>query len=253
MNASRTPLEARPPRMELLARLPVFYTLEGKRAVVAGGSAAAAWKAELLSAAGAHASTSYATTPGEEMLAAVAGPAARRGRCAYAPLVAGRRSKRCALAIGAFDDDEEARRIRGGRARCRRAGQCHRQAGVLRFFFRLDRQSFTAGDRHFDRWCGAGFRAGDPRQARGVSAARVCRLGRRRGALAPAVKASGLPFAGRRNSGSSSPRTRSPTQTANPVRRDFERFIAEVKGLGRSGREWLGDTGRGRARAIPSC
>ena len=40
--------------MEPLARLPVFLALDGKRAVVAGGSAAAAWKAELLSAAGAR-------------------------------------------------------------------------------------------------------------------------------------------------------------------------------------------------------
>ena len=40
--------------MDALARLPVFLALEGKRALLAGGSAAAAWKAELLSAAGAQ-------------------------------------------------------------------------------------------------------------------------------------------------------------------------------------------------------
>ena len=51
MSTSRTPSEARPPRMEPLARLPVFYALTGKRTVVAGASAAAAWKAELLAAA----------------------------------------------------------------------------------------------------------------------------------------------------------------------------------------------------------
>ena len=39
MNASRSPSEAPPPRMEPLARLPVFFALEGKRALVAGGSA----------------------------------------------------------------------------------------------------------------------------------------------------------------------------------------------------------------------
>jgi uroporphyrin-III C-methyltransferase/precorrin-2 dehydrogenase/sirohydrochlorin ferrochelatase len=44
-----------------LATLPVFYTLNGKRALVAGGSDAAAWKAELLAAAGAHV-TVHATT-----------------------------------------------------------------------------------------------------------------------------------------------------------------------------------------------
>ena len=40
-------------RMAPLAKLPVFFALEGKRAVVAGGSDAAAWKAELLVACGA--------------------------------------------------------------------------------------------------------------------------------------------------------------------------------------------------------
>jgi uroporphyrin-III C-methyltransferase/precorrin-2 dehydrogenase/sirohydrochlorin ferrochelatase len=46
-------LENQSPRMQPLARLPVFFALEGKRAVVAGGTASAAWKVELLSAAGA--------------------------------------------------------------------------------------------------------------------------------------------------------------------------------------------------------
>lgn len=41
-------------RMQELACLPVFFTLKGKRVVVVGGSDAAAWKAELLLAAGAH-------------------------------------------------------------------------------------------------------------------------------------------------------------------------------------------------------
>src|SRR5258708_14913333 len=54
MSASRIPSETRTPRMEPLARLPVFFGLAGKRAVVAGGTPAAAWKAELLAAAGAE-------------------------------------------------------------------------------------------------------------------------------------------------------------------------------------------------------
>ncbi|MBD8894250.1 siroheme synthase CysG [Roseibium litorale] len=37
-----------------LACLPVFFTLDGRKVVVAGGSAAAAWKAELLAASGAE-------------------------------------------------------------------------------------------------------------------------------------------------------------------------------------------------------
>ena len=43
-----------PARMEKLAKLPVFWGLEGKRVVLAGGSDGAAWKAELLSACGAE-------------------------------------------------------------------------------------------------------------------------------------------------------------------------------------------------------
>lgn len=42
-----------PARMEPLAKLPVFWALEGKRVVVAGGTDAAMWKAELLAACGA--------------------------------------------------------------------------------------------------------------------------------------------------------------------------------------------------------
>jgi uroporphyrin-III C-methyltransferase/precorrin-2 dehydrogenase/sirohydrochlorin ferrochelatase len=47
-------MQKEPPRMQSLARLPIFLALEGKRVVVAGNGAAAAWKAELLSAAGAN-------------------------------------------------------------------------------------------------------------------------------------------------------------------------------------------------------
>ncbi len=72
MNA-RTPTETRSPRMEPLARLPVFLSLQGRRAVVAGGTPGAAWKAELLSAAGAAVDV-YAREPSDELLA-VAGDA----------------------------------------------------------------------------------------------------------------------------------------------------------------------------------
>jgi siroheme synthase-like protein len=50
---SDLPTELKTGRMSPLARLPAFFALAGKRAVVAGGGQAAAWKAELLSAAGA--------------------------------------------------------------------------------------------------------------------------------------------------------------------------------------------------------
>lgn len=50
----RPPRETPRGRMEPLARLPVFFGLKGRRVLVMGGGAAAAWKAELVSAAGAH-------------------------------------------------------------------------------------------------------------------------------------------------------------------------------------------------------
>ena len=117
MTELRSPSEARPGRMDRLARLPVFFTLEGKRAVVAGGSAAAAWKAELLSAAGAAVEV-YAADICEEMLQVVGDPP--RGS-----ITLHRRDWRAddlraaAIAIGAFDDDQsagvfaDAARVRG--------------------------------------------------------------------------------------------------------------------------------------------
>jgi uroporphyrin-III C-methyltransferase/precorrin-2 dehydrogenase/sirohydrochlorin ferrochelatase len=56
------------PRMATLATLPVFYTLTARRVLVAGGSDAAAWKAELLAAAGADVLV-HAPSCGSDMLA----------------------------------------------------------------------------------------------------------------------------------------------------------------------------------------
>lgn len=71
---SRTPAEIRSTRIGALARLPAFFALDNKRAVVAGGTPAATWKAELLSAAGARVEV-FAAVPSEETLALVAAPA----------------------------------------------------------------------------------------------------------------------------------------------------------------------------------
>jgi uroporphyrin-III C-methyltransferase/precorrin-2 dehydrogenase/sirohydrochlorin ferrochelatase len=70
---SRTPAAIGTTRIGALSRLPAFFALEGKRAIVAGGSPAATWKAELLSAAGARVEV-FAAVPGEEMLALAAAP-----------------------------------------------------------------------------------------------------------------------------------------------------------------------------------
>jgi uroporphyrin-III C-methyltransferase/precorrin-2 dehydrogenase/sirohydrochlorin ferrochelatase len=97
--------------MTALARLPLFVALEGRRALVAGGTAAAAWKAELLSAAGAAVEV-YADTPCDELLALAADPP--RG-----PVVLHAREWQiadfggAAIAVGACTNDAEAERFAG--------------------------------------------------------------------------------------------------------------------------------------------
>ncbi|MEZ5850371.1 MAG: siroheme synthase CysG [Hyphomicrobiaceae bacterium] len=104
---SRKPAEAQPQRMGALAKLPVFLDLAGKRAVVAGGTAAAAWKAELLAAAGADVQV-YCPEPGAEMAALIArGTAAGRithhGRVWCEDVFAG-----AAIALADAEDEAEA-------------------------------------------------------------------------------------------------------------------------------------------------
>ncbi|QEE45879.1 siroheme synthase [Rhizobium sp. WL3] len=53
MRKRSSPQSDEPGRIEPLAKLPVFWNLSEKRVVIAGGSDAAAWKAELLAACGA--------------------------------------------------------------------------------------------------------------------------------------------------------------------------------------------------------
>ena len=154
---SRKPAEARPSRMGPLAKLPVFLDLSGKRAVVAGGTAAAAWKAELLAAAGASVDV-FAETLDAEMAALIARSEGTITQCARPWAIrlffwrrrrAGRYRGRRASPILRL------RSTRGGRAR-----QRYRQAGVLSVPVRLDRQPLTGRDRHFHRRCGPDPRAG---------------------------------------------------------------------------------------------
>ena len=65
---TRAPQQIGTVRIAPLSRLPAFFALDGKRAVVVGGSSAAMWKAELLSAAGARVEV-FAAEPSEDMLA----------------------------------------------------------------------------------------------------------------------------------------------------------------------------------------
>src|SRR4051794_5337780 len=114
--STRSPSEQKPGRMAPLARLPVFFDLRGKRAVAAGGSAAAAWKAELLSAAGARVDV-YAEEIADAMrdlLACSALSVAHHVRAWTEPDFEG-----AAIAIGAFENDADANAFA---AAARRAG-----------------------------------------------------------------------------------------------------------------------------------
>src|SRR5260221_13325013 len=69
----RDPSPAHPPRMQALARLPIFLALAGKRALVAGSGAPVAWKAERLAAASADVAV-FAERPCEALRAIAAQP-----------------------------------------------------------------------------------------------------------------------------------------------------------------------------------
>ena len=131
---SRQPSEAGPARIGALSVLPVFLDLKGKRAVVAGGSDAAAWKAELLAAAGAHICL-YALELSDEM----AGVLAREPGIKHH---ARKWDEEClagaAVAVGDANDDEEAaafeRAARAAGVPCNvidRPAFCHFQFGSI--------------------------------------------------------------------------------------------------------------------------
>jgi uroporphyrin-III C-methyltransferase/precorrin-2 dehydrogenase/sirohydrochlorin ferrochelatase len=116
MNACVTPLD--PPRkprectdgrMADLATLPVFHKLTGRRVLLAAGNAGAAWKAELLAAAGAHVDV-YTADPSSELTSLIVEWPSRftlhrRPWCIH--------DFSCvALAVGALNDPAEAQAFR---------------------------------------------------------------------------------------------------------------------------------------------
>ena len=96
----------RPERMQALATLPVFFKLAGKRAIVAGGSEPALWKAELLAAAGARVEV-YADTLVDGFEALASEPpngSVKLVRKSWTPADL----NGAAIAIGASGDDDDA-------------------------------------------------------------------------------------------------------------------------------------------------
>ncbi|WMS43495.1 siroheme synthase CysG [Acuticoccus sp. MNP-M23] len=105
----RSPAEAKLRRLDALTTLPIFVDLRGKGAVVAGGTEAAAWKAELLAAAGADVMV-YAENASPEMHALV-----ERGAAAGSLVLIPRNWDAAALegaALAIADADTEAEAAR---------------------------------------------------------------------------------------------------------------------------------------------
>ncbi|EIM26709.1 siroheme synthase CysG [Microvirga lotononidis] len=103
----RKPSEAEPGRLGRLSKLPVFFDLKDRRAILVGGTPGAAWKAELLAAAGARVDI-YALDLSAEMEALLSRDAAdgslvlHRSRWSDAVL------KDAALAVADLEDEDEA-------------------------------------------------------------------------------------------------------------------------------------------------
>ncbi len=111
MIADRKPAPVAAPRIGSLACLPVFFALDGKRAIVAGGTPAASWKAELLSAAGARVAV-YADAMPDEMRALAHSPPSGKVTL-YERAWSQDDFAAAAIAVADCGDDREAARFAG--------------------------------------------------------------------------------------------------------------------------------------------
>jgi uroporphyrin-III C-methyltransferase/precorrin-2 dehydrogenase/sirohydrochlorin ferrochelatase len=216
--------------MDPLARLPVFLSLENKRAVLAGGSAAAAWKAELLSAAGARVEV-YAAEPSDELLL-IAGDPPRGEVFVQRRVWTPGDLADAAIAIGAFEDDEAAYTF----------AKAARAAGVPVNV--IDKPafcdfSFGAIVNRSPLVIGVSTDGAAPVFAQAIRAKLEALLPKGFGAWAAAaakwraaVKATDLPFAGRRKFWQLFTAHAIANPNREPSQDDFDRFVAEVKGLG---------------------
>jgi uroporphyrin-III C-methyltransferase / precorrin-2 dehydrogenase / sirohydrochlorin ferrochelatase len=118
LQSLRKPSEAEPARLGRLAKLPVFFDLRDRRAVLVGGSAGAAWKAELLAAAGACVDI-YALEISAEMEALLARGAADGDLALHRTGWSAAILADAALAVADLEDEGEAREFA---AAARRAG-----------------------------------------------------------------------------------------------------------------------------------
>ena len=230
MSEAREPKDVSAPRLGPLARLPVFLSLEGKRAVVAGGTPAAAWKAELLSASGARVEV-YATDICEELQQLAADPP--RGAIAINRRAwSAENLTNAAVAIGAFEEDEGAAAFASA---ARAAGVpvnvidkpafCDFSFGAI-----VNRSPLVIGISTdgaapvFAQAIRAKLEAMLPKGFADWAAAAA----RWRGAL----KLTGLSFAARRRFWQIFTVHAVANPDREPAQTDFDSFVAEVKGLG---------------------
>src|SRR4029453_16297458 len=230
MNESRKPLETSSPRMDALARLPIFLALEGKRAMLAGGSPAAAWKAELLSASGASVEV-YASDPCGGLVQLPGSPPRGAIRIARRAWTADD-LKGTTVAVGAFENEEGAGEF----------ASPARAAGVPVNV--IDKPAFCdfafgAIVNRSPLVIGISTDGAAPVFAQAIRAKIEALLpsGFANWAAAAArwrsaIKSSGLTFSGRRKFWQIFTAYAVANPQSEPAERDFERFVAEVRGLG---------------------
>jgi uroporphyrin-III C-methyltransferase/precorrin-2 dehydrogenase/sirohydrochlorin ferrochelatase len=229
---TREPVDIASGQMAPLSRLPVFFALDGKPVVVAGDSAAVAWKAELLSAAGADVVVFSPESCGE-LLALVANPPRGRIRLYRRRWTEGELAG-ASLAVGGFDDEE------GAGAFCDAA----RRAGVPVNV--IDRPafcdfSFGAIVNRSPLVIGVSTGGAAPVFAQAIRARLEAMLpqGFARWAAAarrwrPAIKASGLSFAGRRRVWQLFTALALTRPDRPPRDSDLSELLDEARGLGAS-------------------
>jgi uroporphyrin-III C-methyltransferase/precorrin-2 dehydrogenase/sirohydrochlorin ferrochelatase len=230
VEATRTPTEAPSGRISRLSRLPVFYGLEGKRVAVAGGNPAAAWKVELLSAAGAQVDVYSAEFSDEILRVAIdppGGAIALNKRAWTANDLRG-----AVMAVGSFDDDSEAETF----------AEAARKLGVPVNV--IDRPafcdfSFGAIVNRSPLVIGISTGGAAPVFAQAIRAKLEALLPKGFADWAataarwrPALKASGLSFSGRRRFWHLFTAHAVANPEREPEQSDFDRFVAEVAGLG---------------------
>jgi uroporphyrin-III C-methyltransferase/precorrin-2 dehydrogenase/sirohydrochlorin ferrochelatase len=230
MTSERKPAEARPERMGPLARLPVFFSLEGKRCVLAGGSAAAAWKAELMSAAGARVEV-YAEEVSDEMRQVAAD--APRGEIVVIPRAwAPDDFQGAAVAIGAFEDNEGAAKFSAAARAADVVVNVIDKPAFCDF-------SFGAIVNRSPLVIGISTDGAAPVFAQAIRAKLEALLpngfanwAAAAGRWRSLVKESGLSFVARRKFWQVFTAHAVANPESEPTEADFARFVAEVKGLG---------------------